>query len=352
MIFKQLKDGETRPFQLDNQEEIANEFSFSIIDKLLYQDHESILKERIQKEIDLLIFPDLIASLLQNLYKRGFVRVKAFRNALASIPLILTSDNSRCDFLGLVQKGEEENKPNTNINFYKSFVSDPVKGYVYSEQTDNLLSIFDANDFTDSINIFFVAGCQSIEMLDPRVRKTAIVLSELMKLNTIYESNIKIILSGWNNAKESKHQKVKFSNESAIMTNLLLHKIEHYLSLLEGKNFSYKNIIPEMNSADTKQNLAGLLAVTKQIINESKEKFKKYNFFIASSSFHLLQIQNGIKSQIDRPDSELNTLLKDYKYDFFYLGAENPLYFFKPSDDAYMKLLFNWTIHKNFKFLR
>lgn len=352
MIFKQLKENNVNHFKLDNQTEIAEEFSFEVINPLLYDGHNEILKQRIQKEIDLQIFPDLIASLLQNLYKRGFVKVKAFRNALASIPLILTNDKFRCDFLGLIQKGEEENKPETDINFYKSFITDTHRGYVYSEQKDNLISLFDKEDFSESLNIFFVAGCQSIEMLDPRVRKTAIVLSELIKLDIINDENIKIVLSGWNNAKESKYQKVKFSNESAIMTNLLLHKIEHYLSQSNGKSFSYKNIIPEMNSVNTSDNIKGLLEITKKIIADSRTKFKKCNFFLVSSSFHLLQIQPGIKSQIDDTESILNKALANYDYDFFYLGAENPLYFFKPSDDAYMKLLFNWTIHRNFKFLR
>lgn len=354
MIFKQLKDGKTNPFKLDNQEAIASELSFKVVEQLLYTDHDKIFKDRIQKEIDTVIFPDLIASLMQNLYKRGFVIKKAARDALASIPLTLTNEKNKCDFLGLIRKGEEENQPNSDITFFKSFVHDIQKGYDYpiSEKADNVISLFNPNDFTDSYNIFFVAGCQTIEMLDPRVRKAAIIISELIKSDILNDSNVKIILSGWNNAKEGKYQKVRFSNESAIMTNLLLHKLENYLSGSEGKTFSHLNIIPEMDSADTKQNIEGLLKVAKKIIDSSAATFKKYNFFVVSSSFHLLQIQGGIKSQIDSKDSELNKLLSKSNYDFFYLGSENPLYFFKPSDDGYMKLLFTWAIHKNFKFLR
>jgi hypothetical protein len=352
MIFKQLKNNEiTRPFVLNNQETIYGQLSFEIIEKLLYKEHNTIFKDRLQKDIDKMIFPDLIASLLQNLYKRGFVKRTAFRDALASIPLFLTNKDNNCEFLGLVRKGEEENI-NTKLDFFKSFVSSD-NGYEYTESVEKINSLFNIEDFKDSCNIFFVAGCQSIEMLDPRVRKTAIVISELIKSDIINGENIKVVLSGWNNAKEGKYQKVKFSNESAIMTNLLLHKLEHYLCEEVEKSFSYKNIIPEMDSSDTNQNIIGLIKVAKEIIESNVDRFEKINFFVVSSSFHLLQIQDGIKKQMYKTDSDLNSLFTDkIKYDFFYLGAENPLYFFKPSDDAYMKLLFSWTIFKNFKFLK
>lgn len=355
MIFKQLKDGTSKVFHLDNQDKIANEFSFEVVDKLLYKDHDNIFLDRIEKEIDRGIFPDLIAALLQNFYKRGFVRAVAFRNALASTALILTSDKFKCEFLGLIKKGEEENNPNVGVEFHKSFKYTPLPDiaswkYEYTDRVNSLLDIINKDDIKQSFNIFFVAGCQSIEMLDSRVRKAAITISELTKEDILNDKNIKVILSGWNNAKEGKYQKVRFSNESAIMTNLLLHKLEHYLKP-SIKIFSYKSVIPEMESADTTQNIKGLLKIVTEIKTQPEYSNYKFNFFIVSSTFHLLQIQPQIHNQIKNDQSELNKLIADKNYDFFYIGSENPLHFFKTSDDGYMKLLFHWTILRNFKFL-
>lgn len=355
MIFKQLKDGASKEFRLDNQDKIADEFSFGVVNKLLYHGHDDIFLDRIEQEIDSGIFPDLIAALLQNLYKRGFVRAVAFRDALASAALILTSDKLKCEFLGLIKKGQEENDPDVGVKFYKSFkyIAPPETEkwkYEYTEPVDSLLDIISREDFSNSFNIFFVAGCQSIEMLDSRVRKAAITISELTKTKILNDQNVRVILSGWNNAKESKYQKVRFSNESAIMTNLFLHKLEHYLDD-QSEKFSYKNIIPEMESSDTTQNIQGLLKIVTEIKANSEYSNYKFNFFIVSSTFHLLQIQPQINKQIEEEQSELNILIGEKNYDFFYIGSENPLHFFKTSDDGYMKLLFHWTILRNFKFL-
>jgi hypothetical protein len=332
----------------------AQNFTFGVINDLVYTENLDSFKNLQEKFRDgNRLYPDLIAALYRKMYEYGLTQRPIIINSLLACSHYLQNKNFK--FLGFIRKDDEVDK-NTNIvdffsewdfeaNYYKLKLESTEK-----ESKEPLSVIFEESDFQNSYNVFFVAGSQSVEMLDLRIKKAAILISCLVNANYIESEHAKIILSGWNNAKVG-NSKVQFANESLTMRNLLIHKLAHYIESNLDEKFINEKIESEINSRDTSENIEELIKKLDNAIKTAKENGRKnLNLFIVSSTFHLLQLSDHILKK----ESALLESFKqnDLKPNLYLVGTENPNHFFKIYDKGYIKLLINEVIHRNFKFCR
>lgn len=316
-------------------------FSFKDLDdeKMLYEGHGDILIKKIESENSKKFLPDIVASLLQNIYSHGFLTPYAISQALATCyDYILARGDF--EFLGTIDKQDN------SLKYHKAIVE--KNGFFEGNITsDNILDLFQPGDFKNSKNIFFVPGCQTINMLNRRINMASYLVSQLNNKGELDENNTNVILSGKNNAKKEGNDRVKFSNESSVMQNLMIKKLAHYL---KGNERFYTNIVEkESESLDTKDNLSNLMAMLKDKL-DAQENNKKLNIFIISSTFHILQLRNEMMKHLS--NEKTLALIKKKEIDLYYVGAENPWQEFHTLDDRYIKLLFNWVIDEEFKFLK
>ena len=350
MIFKRT----IQPFEINPKyQDASDSFSFSVINELVYKDNKKSFENLQAKFRDgNRLYPDLIAAMYRKMYESGLTKRRTLSEALLASSHFLQSKNFK--FQGFIRKDDEIEKDSNDIDYFTEwdFENDFYKVKSGSRaKSDELLSdIFDNSDFKNSYNVFFVAGCQSIEMLDLRIKKASILIASLTKENFINTEDAKIILSGWNNAKVA-NSKVQFANESLAMRNLLIHKLAHYLERPIDDKFINLQIESEINSRDTRENIEELIKKLEKIIQTAGENNNtQLNLFIISSTFHLLQLSDHIRTQETSLVQKLQE--KAITPNLFLVGAENPNHFFRIYDKGYIKLLINEVIHRNFKFCR
>jgi len=350
MIFKQTPE-EIIPSK--DYADAAELFAFSDIKKLMYPETEKDFLN-LQNKIDDRIYPDLIASIYRKMYENGMTRRPCLSNALLACSYHL--QNKRFQFLGFMRKDEEIMKKETDIDYvtawdfakkeYAVKGTDPSTGL----SLENIDDIFNRNDFKNCHPVFFIAGCQSFEMLDLRIKKAANLISQLIQHNFIEIKDVEVILSGWNNAKIPS-SKVQFANESLAMRNLLIHKLKFENDAALTDDFINKQIDSDINSKDTNENIEELLK--KMEFQYKKALFdnkKQLNLFIISSTFHLIQLADHIRSREQNLYDKMNEQM--LKLNLYLVGSENPDHFFKIFDGHYIKLLTNEVIHRGFKFCR
>lgn len=343
MIFKQEKNADFK-FTFPNSDYLESIYSFNELKQLFFKGEKIHPFIDLHEWIDKAFFSDLIASILQNYFKNNFIQDFSIKSAIALCSSVLTDQGRSCKFLGLIAKNKDEGiRPFQNKGYYKSFTqSSNGESFEYTGKVDEVYELFEKRDFQKAYNYFFIPGCQSIEMLDPRIRKGAILMTELEKTGQI-SNNFKFILSGFNNAKKSE-QKVKFRNESLLMVNLLIHKLSYYRKINSRFDFDdFDSIITEQNSSDSNENILEFF----KIIENSKHGsgYDQVNLFIISSTFHLLQLQKKIFARITEIEEKIGKHIN-----VFYVGSENPQTILKCSDHRYVKLLFKEIISHNLKF--
>lgn len=353
MIFKRT----TAAIQPDeNYKVTADTFSFSVLNDLIYTENIPAIENLQSKFNDgNRLYPDLIAATYRKMFESGLTQQRTIIDAILASSYHLQTKGFQ--FLGFIRKDDELYRKGNKLDFVSSW-DFKTKNYKIvngdnDESNEPLHSIFSDDDFQNSYNVFFVAGSQSFEMLDLRIKRAATLISSLTEANLISTDNSKIILSGWNNAKVS-NSKVQFSNESLAMRNLLIHKLLHHLGKLNIEltdDFITSKIEAEINSRDTRENIEELLkkleALMAEVVTQGKNQF---NLFIVSSTFHLLQLSDHIKTKEIEIQSKLGSL--GVKPNLFLIGSENPNHFFRIYDAHYIKLLMNEVIHRNFAFCR
>lgn len=326
-------------------------YSFSILNDLIYYESSSSF-ENLQNKIDNRLYPDLIASLYRKMYENGLTKRKTITDALIACSYFLQTGGF--SFLGFIRKDDEMDRKGNKLDFVSSWDFDnntyKIHKGTMDESEESIKSIFSSQDFSNSYNVFFVAGSQSFEMLDLRINRAAALISSLSNNLLISNDNTKVILSGWNNAKVA-NSKVQFSNESLAMRNLLIHKLIRYLETELTDEFIVSKIESDINSRDTKENIEELQKKLETFYEEAILQNKtQFNLFIVSSTFHLLQLSDHIKSK----EAEMHRRLSSaqIKPNLFLVGSENPNHFFRIYDSHYIKLLMNEIIHRNFAFCR
>lgn len=350
MIFKRTA---TAPVHDPKYKEVADIYSFSVLNELIYPESIPALRNLQSKFNDgNRLYPDLIAALFRKMYESGLSERRTIRNAILACSYHL--QNKGFQFLGFIRKDDELDRIGNEVDFVKSWDFDEnkykIKEGTSDKSSEPLNTIFSETDFSSSYNVFFVAGTQSFEMLDLRIKRAATLISSLKKHDFITSNNTKIILSGWNNAKIS-NSKVQFANESLAMRNLLIHKLLHYLEEDLTDDFIISKIEAEINSRDTRENIEELIKKLELLAGEVKEGGKQnLNLFIVSSTFHLLQLSDHIQGK----EENMQTMFSKYNinHNLFLVGSENPNHFFKIFDASYIKLLINEVIHRNFQFCR
>lgn len=345
MIFKQFQSPQNK-FTFENSDFLESIYSFHDLKEIFFEGEKInpflYLKEWIDKDF----FPDIIAAIIQNYFKHNYANETNVKAAIALCASILTDKSKYCKFLGFVTKNKDEGiKPYKEISFYKSFeYNKDLRSFIYGEKKENIKELFELDDFENSFSYFFIPGCQSIETLDPRIRKGAIVLTELERTKVL-NNNFKFILSGWNNAKKEE-QKVKFRNESLLMVNLLIHKLMYYNKNSGKLNFGYNDfIITENNSSNSTENITELFKIIETDFQNIDFSIKQINILIISSTFHLVQLQNKVFQKLIEIETKLNCQVNIY-----YIGSENPNSILKSSDHRYIKYLYKEIFSHYLKF--
>ena len=347
MIFK-LTNEEVK---IDPQYEItALSFSFGEISQLLYlpnEDENEYLN--LQEKIDKRIFPDLIASVYRKMYENSLAKRGTFKRALLACSYILQKEMNYA-FLGFIRGDQEEvAQEKMTPDFVKdwNFETDYynlVNNNDKNRSLDPIDIIFSRSNFEDGHNLFFIAGCQSFEMVDMRIKKAATVIAQLIKTDVIQLPSVDIYLSGWNNSRA----KVQFANESLVMRNLLILKFIDQLGPLPD-DFIRQQIDTDIFSKNSIENIAELIKKIKRITPTLKnQQVKRLNLFLTSSTFHLLQLAEAFAKR----KHEVNDLLFEsgIELDVYLVGSENPDHFFKIFDSSYIKYLMTEVIHRSFKF--
>lgn len=357
MIFKKTSTS----FDIDeNYKKKASAFTFEILEGetdqgggLIYPENLPIFQNIQGKFNDKnRLYPDLIAAIYRKMYERGLARRGTIVKAILASSYHLQRKGFR--FLGFIRKDDEVSRNSKHVDFVKEWDFEKseykIEGGARENSRDGLFDIFSESDFNNSYNVFFVAGSQSFEMLDLRIKKAATLITELKKESLLSDDSVKIVLSGWNNAKAT-NSKVQFANESLAMRNLLIHKLSHYLDKDLSSEYIEFRIESEVNSRDTSENIRGLIAKLSGFANEAQEQKRKcINLFIVSSTFHLLQLSD----YIEKRELEIDKITREFgmEQNIFLVGSENPDHFFKFYDAAYIKLLMNEVIYRDFHFCK
>lgn len=336
---------------ISDYQKAAEAFSFQDMEELVYRENISGFENLQAKFNDnKRIYPDLISAIYRKLYENGLTKQKRLTDAILACSYFL--QNKGFKFLGFIRRDDDLKKINGDVDYVTKWDFDSgnfkLKGSA-GKSKQHLSDIFDIKLFKDSFNLFFVAGSQSIEMLDSRIKKCATVISSLVKEQFIAAVDTRVILSGLNNAKV-EHSKVQFSNESLVMKNLLIHKLVHYSDAI-NENFLVDNVESEIKSRDTIENIEELFKKLDEVTSLAEVAPKKQmNLFIVSSSFHLIQLSVQLLKKEQSLREELKS--KGKKLNLFLVGSENPLHSFKIYDKHYIKLLIHEVVYRNFKFCK
>ncbi len=318
MIFKFLKTEEVKS-NLDS----TSRLNLKNINNLVNDNNRKLLV-KLQKE-DKYFYSDIFAAMSRKLFERSYFNPENFSTALEDCKFHLVQ--AGCAFLG----GFERNRDKNITEFHNyDFVPNSKINLVQKDRSEIFGTIKNEQD----INIFFVAGAQTAEWMDARIKKASILIAELLDEGKIQNGNTKIILSGRNNA-SSPDSKVEFPNESLTMKNLMAYKLSYYLFI--DKKITHEkfkelidNIELETNSTNTIQNVNNVFGIIK-----NKYSGKSINLFVISSTAHLLQVADALKQE------EFDNI------DVYLVGAENVHHEFKLSNSAYVKYLINEAVYRN-----
>ena len=395
MIFHEIEKSELRSRPVKEAaviQKLEQLFNFNEVLDLMYESNKEKLLEVNKNSPQFCV--DIIGAIFKPLYQKDIKISSRIYNALIFYFLFLTaqikanesSDKSKkrideinnrlvYEFLGLILRDEEYLlRANDENEYYKNIcIEDTLldviqtKGNVYSNgvkrQGKELVKIKrDATTKPDGsisetgkaykhpiehifnnsepasekpYTIFIVLGSQTMEMLYSRIRKSAILISDLIIAGKIDFKRCLIILSGRNNAK-SEEMKVNYPNEAYFMKNKLIYRLRKYLNKEEFKEAfefitSDKCLRLEYNSTKTSENIDEVLKILPKNINA-------YNIFIISNTFHLPQVSNELRAM---KESEGNRFLPQNLY---LVGSENPNDLFRVNDAEYIKFLFKDAI--------
>lgn len=329
MIFHYDKSCET-PFDAD-YEQSSDLFKFAGVKDLIYKNNKPT-NVMLQTE-DKYFFSDIIASMYKKLYEHGLTNHDTTISALLSCSFHLQCSGYK--FLGFIKKDDEiDSSDDDEIACFKEwdFKTDSVK----SNSEVSISDFFRGYKFdTETNNVFFVAGTQFFETLALRIKRASLLIALLYNDNLITNHNTKIILSGRNNA-FSRDSKVNYSNESITMSNLISYRLKHYTDSKIADDFLKENIYLEMNSRNSIENINEMY----KLINTFKSNRTQTNLFIVSSSPHLLQLNEALKT---------TGIIEDEKVNLFLVGSENPSHKFEIYNSSYIKYLMNEIIFRNTK---
>ncbi|QEC78962.1 YdcF family protein [Mucilaginibacter ginsenosidivorax] len=358
------------------KEGTKSHFSFDeLFDYLLYTGQiEKVMA--IEREEKYRFFSDQIASLYRKLFSKGYGHKRFLSDTFLMVRNYLQQEqfeflcflspvisNPETDADQEKTKDTQENK--TNHLYSKNWQIDPTG--IVGDFSDPL-SVNDVfkgyND--DSMDIFFVFGCQNIAMLDNRVHTAAVVLADLLMNGTEEKfANNVVILSGWNNSASPKG-KVQFANESLMMKNLLLSKVNYFLDVYSKpkknlpETFATEQIITEIESRNTAANITGLFNIVENdVFPHLSPEGRHINLYLISSSPHLLEITEKLRDYLEKlPGYEKNsgdsirTLTKKLRCataDLYLIGTDHPQIIFTAEQEHEVKLLINNTLFRNFK---
>ena len=349
-------------------------FSFDELwDELLYEGHKPKAM-LIEKEESYRFFTDQIASFYRRLFAKGY----SHRQFLTSTFLMTRHflERRQYEFICYIGPKTAKERNGESPGLKAALMSNDRNSY-YSEwksidgSNDGTFSnpVATANVFPsykpDTLNIFFVFGCQNIAMLDSRVHTAAMVLADLtIKTPVEDRKNNLVVLSGWNNS-DGANAKVQFPNESLMMKNLILSKINYFLSIYAEppdklpEPFATQQIFTEIESRNTEANILGLFNMLKEIYKHNNPTGKHVNLFLISSSSHLLEITEKLNNQLikglpenheDRfsPVSRLGKKLDAKSFDLYLIGTDHPQFIFTAEQEHEVKLLVNHTLYNSF----
>lgn len=344
-----------------------------VFDDLMDPIHrERLLK--IDKSVDKQFCADLAASIFKNIYQKD-IKVSArnyhahmlYHGHLTGI-LDINKTKGHLEFLGLLLRDEEYTQRDVDRNqYYKKVKIDNSlvlkRGDQYSDgvtindqgkvvpcdyskkikdkeedQKTLLLShpvrhVFEGKIKADTPkNVFILVGSQTLGMLYSRIRKSALIISDLLTSELIKPESLFVVFSGLNNAQHSE-MKVNYSNESQVMRAKFILRLKKYLGRKTDvlkKIILEERLILETGSKNTKENIEESL---KKILMSETDS---YNLYVISNTFHLPQIYKEISTAFEKFDKANLGHLES----LFFIGCENPRDTFKLSDAELMKFVY------------